>query len=165
MFALNFIVIALFFTDETMHKILEDEGIFNFVYNIPKTIYSSIISFVISFIIKKLALSEKAILEIRKKKLLKEKEQSAKKTKTNLKIKFIFFFIISFILLSAFWFYIGCFCAVYTNTQIYLLKETLISFTLSMVMPFIFYLFACIIRKKSLNKPGECLYNLSQSLQ
>ena len=38
-FALNFTINALFFTDETMHKIIEDEGIFNFVYNLPITIF------------------------------------------------------------------------------------------------------------------------------
>ena len=68
-FALNFTINALFFTDETMHKIIEDEGIFNFFYNLPITIYSTIISFIINFIIKKLSLSQKSILEIRKKKI------------------------------------------------------------------------------------------------
>ena len=164
-FALNFTINALFFTDETMHKIIEDEGIFNFVYNLPITIYSTIISFVINFIIKKLALSQKSILEIRKKKNSKDMEKFAKKTKINLKIKFIFFFIISFILLSAFWFYITCFCAIYIKTQIYLIKDTLISFSLYLVTPFLIYLFVCIIRTKSLNKPGQCLYNISQYLQ
>jgi len=164
-FALNFFINSLFFTDETMHKIIEDEGVFNFIYNLPKSIYSTIISFVINFIIKKLALSENSILSIRRKKNLKDMEQSAKKIKTNLTIKFVLFFIISLILLSIFWFYIGCFCVVYTNTQIYLIKETLISFAFSLIMPFLIYIFACIIRMKSLNKPGECLYNISQSLQ
>ena len=164
-FALNFFVNALFFTDETMHKIIEDEGVFNFVYNLPKTIYSTIISFTINFIIKKLALSENTILSIRRKKNLNDIEQSAKKMKTNLIIKFILFFTISFILLLTFWYYIGCFCVVYTNTQIYLIKETLISFTLSLIIPFLIYLFVCFIRIKSLNKPGECLYNISQILQ
>ena len=164
-FALNFFVNALFFTDETMHKIIEDEGVFNFVYNLPKTIYSTIISFTINFIIKKLALSENTILSIRRKKNLNDIEQSAKKMKTNLIIKFILFFAIRFILLLTFWYYIGCFCVVYTNTQIYLIKETLISFTLSLIIPFLIYLFVCFIRIKSLNKPGECLYNISQILQ
>ena len=163
--ALNFLVNALFFTDETMHKIIEDEGVFNFVYNLPITIYSTIISFSINFIIKKLALSENAILAIRRKKNLKDIEELAKKTKTNLIIKFVLFFTISLILLSTFWFYIGCFCVVYTNTQIYLIKETLISFAFSLIIPFVIYLFVCVIRIKSLNKPGECLYNISQSLQ
>ena len=164
-FALNFAVNALFFTDETMHKIVEDEGIFNFIYNLPKTIYSSIISFGISFIINKLALSENTILEIRKEKRLKDMKQLAEKKKTDLIIKFVLFFLISFISLSTFWFYIGCFCAVYINTQIYLIQDTLISFTFSLVTPFIIYLFVCIIRVKSLDDPGQCLYKISQSLQ
>ena len=71
-FSLNYVINVFFFTDETMHKIVEDEGVFNFIYNLPITIYSTIISFVISFIIKKLALSENTILEIRKEKQLKD---------------------------------------------------------------------------------------------
>ena len=43
-FATNFFVNALFFTDETMGKINNDEGAFNFIYNLPQIIYSSIIS-------------------------------------------------------------------------------------------------------------------------
>ena len=164
-FALNFIVNSLFFSDETMHKIVEDEGIFNFVYNLPITIYSTIISFVFNIIIKKLALSENAILEIRNEKKLEKMVRKAKETKKYLTIKFILFFIISFISLFIFWFYIGCFCAVYTNTQIYLIKDTLIIFALSMISPFIIYILVCIIRKKSLNKPGQCLYKISQILQ
>ena len=68
-FALNIFVNSLFFTDDTMHKIIEDEGIFNFVYNLPITIYSTIISFVIMSIIKILALSENSILDLKKKKI------------------------------------------------------------------------------------------------
>ena len=163
-YALNFAVIVLFFTDETMHKIVEDEGIFNFIYNLPITIYSTIISFVFGFIIKKLASSEKTILEIRKEKNLKDIKLLEEKIKTNLNIKFVFFFIFSFISLTTFWFYIGCFGAVYINTQVYLIKDTLISFSFSLVTPFVIYLFACIIRMCSLNDPGQCLYKISQSL-
>ena len=164
-FALNFFVNSLFFTDGTMHKIVEDEGIFNFLYNLPLTIYSTLISFGIGTLIKKLAFSENLLLEIRKEKKLKQMKQIAEKIKKKLIIKFALFFIISFIFLSGFWFYIGCFCAVFTNTQIYLIKDTLISFAFSLILPFIKYLFVCIIRKKSLNKPGQCLYNISQAFQ
>ena len=164
-YALNFVFTSLFFTDDTMHKIVEDEGIFNFINNIQITIYSSIISFVINFIIKKLALSENTILKIRKIKQLNDVKQLAEKIKKNLIIKFILFFIISFISLIIFWLYIGCFCAVYTNTQVYLLKDTLISFAFSLITPFVIYLFVCIIRMKSLDNPGPCLYKISQILQ
>ena len=164
-FSLNLIVNSLFFNDYTMHKIVEDEGIFNFVYNLPITIYSTIISFIISTIITKLALSENSIVDVTKEKKVEKMEQIAKKAKKNLIIKFILFFILSFIFLLCFWFYIGCFCVVYTNTQIYLIKDTLISFALSLIVPFIKYIFACFIRIKSLKKPGQCLYNLSQIFQ
>ena len=163
--ALNIFVTSLFFTDDTMHKIVEDEGLFNFLYNLPLTIYSTIISIIINIIIKKLALSEYTIIEIKKENKLEDKEQLAKKIKKNLIIKFLLFFIFVFLLLLVFWFYIGCFCAVYANTQIYLIKDTLISFAFSLTIPFVKYLFACLIRIKSLNKPGQCLYNISQLLQ
>ena len=163
-FALNFFVNSLFFTDDTMHKIVEDEGIFNFLYNLPLTIYSTLISFCFGTLIKKLALSENVLLDIRKEKKLKEVKQ-IEKIKKKLIIKFALFFIISFIFLACFWFFIGCFCTVFTKTQIYLIKDTLISFAFSFILPFIKYLFACIIRMKSLNKPGQFLYKISQAFQ
>ena len=148
-----------------MHKIYEDEGIFNFVYSLPKIIYSTLISSVIGIIINKLALSEDIIVNINKEKNSEDIKEKAAKTKKYLIIKSILFFIIGFILLGIFWFYIGCFCAVYTNTQFYLIKDTLISFAFSLIIPFIKYLVPCIIRTKSLQKPGECLYNMSKIFQ
>ena len=50
-----------------MHKVVEDEGIFDFIYNLPIKIYSTFISFVIIILLKKIALSEYEIIEIRKK--------------------------------------------------------------------------------------------------
>jgi hypothetical protein len=163
-FALSLIVNSLFFTDETMHKIYEDEGIFNFVYSLPKIIYSTIISSIIDIIMKKLALTEDSILDINKEKTLIEMKEKAEKIKRNIIIKSVLFFSIGFVLLGLFWFYIGCFCAVYTKTQIYLIKDTLISLAISMVTPFVTYLFPCIIRIKALNEPGKCLYKISKIL-
>ena len=164
-FSLSFLVNSLFFTDETMHKIYEDEGLFNFIYSLPKIIYSTIISTVIGFAINKLALSENSILDIRQEKTLQDMKLKAEKTKRNLVIKISFFFFFGFVLLGGFWFYIGCFCAVYTNTQLYLIKDTLISFAFSLAFPFIQYFLPCIIRGKSLKKPGKCLYDMSKICQ
>ena len=164
-FALSFILNSLFFTDETIHKICEDNGIFNFIYNIPNIIYSTLISIIIDIIIKKLALTEDSIIDLKKEKKSNDIHKKVEKTKKNIIIKLILFFIISFILLGIFWFYIGCFCAVYTNTQIYLLKDTLISFALSLLIPFIKFLVSCLLRNYSLKEPGNCLYKLSKMLQ
>ena len=64
-FALYY-TINIIFNDSTKYKIYEDEGIFNFLYFLPKIIYSTIISSVIIIIIKKLALLNNTILEIKK---------------------------------------------------------------------------------------------------
>ena len=169
-FALALMFNSLFFTDETMHKILEDEGIFNIVYNLPKIIYSSFITTSIDILIKMLALSQDSILAIKKEK--KENylggaklRDKISKTKKKLTIKFILFFVISIILLIFFWFYIGCFCSVYINTQIYLLKDTLLSFLLSLIIPFIKFLIPCLRRINVLKDSGQLCYNISKLFQ
>ena len=121
-FSLNLTVNALFFNDDTMHKIYEDKGKFNFLYQIPQIIYSTLISIIISIIIKKLALSQKKIMEIKKEKNknILDKKYYQKLLK-NLKIRFVLFFIISFLILLFFLYYITCFCGVYINTQTHLI--------------------------------------------
>ena len=65
-FSLYFSINALFFIDNTIHKIYEDQGKYDFIYQIPIILYSTIISSVISTIIKYFSLTEKNILEIKK---------------------------------------------------------------------------------------------------
>jgi hypothetical protein len=43
-FTVNYTVNALFFNDSTMHKIYEDGGKFDFIYQIPQILYSTLIS-------------------------------------------------------------------------------------------------------------------------
>ena len=85
-----------------------------------------------------------------------------------IKIKLIFFFIISLIFLTAFWIYLACFCYVYKNTQIHLIKDTVISFSTSMITPFILYILPGLFRLgalKSKKKDMTCLFKLSKALQ
>ena len=138
-FALYLFLNSLFYTDATMNKIYEDEGVFNFIYLIPQMIYSTLISSIINILIRFLALSEKSIIALKREKnviVFKIKMSTVKKCLT---IKFISYFILSIILLIFFWYYLACFGAIYKSTQIYLLKETLINFSISIVYPFIIY--------------------------
>ena len=82
--------------------------------------------------------------------------------------KFICFFIIIFSFLFLFWYFVGCFCAVYKNTQIYLLNDTLISFSTSLIYPLFIYLIPGIFRIKALKdkeKKKKYLYNFSKIIQ
>ena len=155
---------ALFFTDATMHKIYEDNGAFNFIYHFPIIIYSSLISGIINAIIKQFALSQKKLIEFKKNKKKENFEEKAKNTLKKLRIRFIIFFIVSFIFLLFLGYYIICFCGIYTNTQIILIKDTSISFVLSMIYPFGKYLVPGIFRKAALNsekKNKAYLFKLS----
>ena len=63
-----------------------------------------------------------------------------------------------------FWYFISCFCSVYINTQIILIKDTIISFGLSMAYPFVLNLLPGILRISALrakNKDKECFYKIS----
>ena len=89
----------------------------------------------------------------------------SKSIKRYLSIKFIVFFIFGILLLIFFWHYITCFCAVYINTQIILIKDTLISFMLSMLFPFGLCLLPGVFRIPSLkakNKDKIYLYKISE---
>ena len=168
-FSLNLTVNALFFNDDTMHKIYEDKGKFNFLYQIPQIIYSTLISIVISIIIKKLALSQKKIMEIKKEKNknILDKKYYQKLLK-NLKIRFALFFIISFLILLFFLYYITCFCGVYINTQTHLIKDSVISLITSLFIPLIICLIPGIFRIFSLKgeKPNkEYTYKFSIFLE
>ena len=149
-----------------MHKIYIDKGTYNFIYQIPQILYSTLISGVINALIKYLSLSENDIIAFKQEKdNIKNKYKELIKT---LKMKFILFFIITFMLLMVFWYYITCFCGVYSNTQIHLIKDTVTSFCLSLVYPFGIYLIPAMFRKCALNskkKKRKCIYKTSLIIQ
>ena len=149
-FSLSFFVNALFFNDETMHKIYEDKGSFDFIYNLPQILLSSLISGFINGIIQEFALTDSIFISIKERVHLKNLIIRKQKSLRIIKIKIILFFIIAFLLLALFWFYLACFCAVYKNTQIHLIKDTVISFGTSMIIPFGIYALPGIFRIISL---------------
>jgi len=67
-FALLYFINSLFFNDKTMHKIYQEEGVFNFIYLLPKMIYSTIIHSLAIFLVRFLALSEEEIINLKKEK-------------------------------------------------------------------------------------------------
>ena len=158
---------AFFFDDKTMHKIHTDEGTFKIIHQIPQIMYSSVSSSVINLILKHLSLSEKELININKEKKKKKIEKLSKNLIRYLIIKFSIFFCLSYILLFFFWYFISCFCGVYVNTQIILIKDTLISFSISMLYPFGLCLLPGIFRIPALRaekKDKKSLYTISTYL-
>ena len=155
----------MFFNDSAMNNIYNSKGNYNLFSFLPSIIYSLLISFIINIIFKKLFLTQENIMEIKH-----------EKNKHNLNAKFlivirciimkiIIFFVFIFLIFLLFWYYISCFCVVYKNTQIFLLKNALISYSILLIYPFIICLIPVIFRISALNKSGECFYKLNQMTQ
>ena len=167
-FDLYYTINALFFTEGTIHEIHQKSGKYDFIYHLPQIFYSTIISSVINIIIKFFSLTQKNILDIKSEKDINIYKNKLSKLLKCLKIRFICFYILSFIFLILFWYYLSCFCAVYRNTQIYLINDTLISFGISLLYPFGIVLIPGFFRIPSLrdiNQNKECLYNFSKIIQ
>ena len=159
---------VLFFNQNKLHQIYEDKGEFNLIYQIPQILCSTIISSVINSLIKFLALENNNIVVLKNAKTKDDLITKEKNIYKKIKLKFCLFFIIVFILLFLFMLYVSCFCGIYVNTQIHLIKDTIISFSLSLIYPFGILLIPGIFRISALKakkKDKKYLYKFSQFLQ
>ena len=154
----------MFYSDSTMHKIYIDNGSFDFTYQLPQMIYSLIISSVLKAVLSYLGLYEEDIIDFKNN---KDNKKDKDKILFSIKCKIIIFFIITYILLFFFWIYLGCFCAIYKNTQVHLFLDVLSSLGISFITPFFKYLLPGIFRIPSLKSENKRLlmFKLSQLLQ
>ena len=166
-FALNYTVNGLFFNDATMHNVYESNGSFDVAYQIPLIIYSSFISMFLGSLVQILGLSNNAIITFKQNEDTNYINENGTKLIKKIKIKFVLYFILTYLLLIFFWYYISMFDAVYKNTQFILLKDTLMGFGLSLLSPFGIYLFPGFFRIPALaplQNSKKCLYNFSKIL-
>ena len=145
---------VLFFFDSSMHKIYLDYGKYNFIQQIPQILYSSIVTLIIDILIGLLSYTDVNIYEIRQMKEYNEK--SINRVLRNIKIKLAFFFVITFIFFSFYWYLISAFCAVYNNTQLIYLKDFISSFAIGLLYPFVIQLLFVLMRIFSLMEKTNC---------
>ena len=157
-FSLFFFMNALFFSDDSLHKIYEDQGKYDFIYQIPQIMYSTITSQVISSLLEKLSLSQDIIQDMKEKGDITEIKKDIAKVIKCIKVKCFLFFIIGIILHIGFWYYLSAFCSVYYNSQIPLIKDTFTSFINSLIYPFALVSFPGIFRILGLRYKKKCLY-------
>ena len=166
-FTIFYTINALFFNEDTIHNIYIFNGSFDLETQLPLALYSSVISIVLDKPLSLLALSNDNIIHF-KNNISNNIAKRGKILIFYLKTKFLLYFILSFIFLLFFWYYITMFGIIYKNTQYHLLKDTLISFCLSLIYPFGIYLLPGFFRIPSLSNPRKkrkCLFNFSKILQ
>ena len=102
------------------------------------------------------------IKELGKDKVNKEKILEILKC---MEFKLIGFFIFISLFFVFYWYLIASFCAVYENTQVIFVKDSVSSFLVGLIYPFILYIFPAVLRiialKDKEKKKLKCIYKLS----
>ena len=149
-----------------MHNVYKSKGSFGISYQLPIIVYSSFISLFLGALVQMLGLQNDAITDFKQDEETNNVNERGEKLIKKIKIQFVLFFMLSYILLLLFFlFYISMFDAVYRHAQYLLLKDTLMVFGLSQNSPFIIYLLPGLFRIPALaatQKDRRCLYNFSK---
>ena len=165
-FSLYLTINGFFFSDATMHKLTIDNGKYDFIFQLPQLFYSSIIPVIFNNFMKFLSLSARDVINFKNENINQSKAiEESKEIIRCLKIRFLIFFVLCFSLMIFFWYFIACFCAVYTNTQVVLFENTFISFGMSMLYPLGLNLLPGIFRISALHskkKERKCRYTISK---
>ena len=170
-FTIFLVTNTIFVNDSTLHKLYVSNGKIQTFDEIPKIIYTIIISSIIKNILLLVCFPENDIKDIRRfgSKVKFIQNQGIQKSLTAVIIRCYLYFLISEITLIVFWTYVACFFLIFPNSQIYVLKNTLISFGITLVAPFILYIIPSFIRilalKGEANQSSYCFYAIAIFLQ
>ena len=155
---------VFFFTDESMHKIYLNYGKYNFIQQIPQIVYSTILSQSLELFLCYLSFTDKHIYQIKKLQTkIRNKDEIFKILKC-IKIKLVVFYAFIFVIFIFYWYLISCFCAVYENTQIIFIKDSISSFFTGLIYQFAIYLMPSVLRiiaLKDEKKNSKCIYKMS----
>ena len=156
---------VFFFSDESMHNIYVSGGQFNFFDQITQMFFTIMVSQILQIFLNFLTMTDIQYYHIKnlpKEQLNQEKISSVLKT---IKCKIIVYYIFTFILFFFYWYEITAFCAVYVNTQKIFIVDSLSSFIMGLLYPFLLYILPTGLRFLSLmateKKNLEFLYSLS----
>ena len=155
---------VFFFTDDSMHKIYLNYGKYDFVQHIPQIIYSTAISQLLEVFLCFLSLTDKYFYQIKSLKNNENIKEQILQIFKCVKIKLIIFFVFTLILFAFYWYFVSAFCAVYQNTQIAFIKDSVSSFLTGILYPFVLYLIPSVLRITSLRdkkKRLKFVYKLS----
>ena len=168
LFCIDATMNGLFFVHESMHKKYTENEDMTFVEKLPQFLFTILVSHALEVLLCYLSMTDTHVYEI-KALTVQEKKKGEKVIEilSKIKRKLTAFYSVTFILFLFFWYFISAFCAVYQNTQKIFLRDSMISFAISLIDPFFIYILTCLLRCISLTKVcrpkccGGCLYKVS----
>ena len=153
---------AFFYSDEYISQTFVNEGKLNFFKSLPKAIYSLLITISFCIILKLLLNNKKEILDLIKSKEKIKFNLTSSEILKSVKTKLIIYFIIQFLFTLFFLYYCSAFCAVYQNSQIFLVFGFLETILFDIIFSCLYCLFLTSIRIISIKKRIKCLYSITK---
>ena len=168
-FPINLTFNIFFFTSKSIKLAytskLEDIDIWKLANNYVNTFVSSILSVTFLVLLKFICLTHNSIRGLRKIKSVKKAQKKWKWILKCIKFRINLYFILSFLFLIIFGYYIACFCAIFENAQIELIKSMFTSWFMSLIYPFLIHFITSIFRRLALRCKCKCAYRINQILQ
>ena len=158
---------TIFVTDSILHDIFIFKGKIGIFFYIYKIIVITFLSLIIKNILLLLIFTENNVVSIREENET-DKTEKIRNVLTAVTMKCYLFFVFNLFSLIFVWVYLSCFFTIFKNTQIFVIKNTLISFGISLIIPIVLGFIPCSIRMFSLaNRESQnrlCQYYLSKIL-
>ena len=162
---------TLFITESVLHEIFIFKGIVGIFYYFRRMIIITAFSLLIKNIIMLYFFTENDVVSLREENETDktDKTEKIRKMFTSVTMKSCLFFVFSLFSLLFIWIYLACFYSVFKKTQFFALRNTLITFGTSLVVPIILGVIPCMIRSFALSnresKNRICAYYFSRALQ
>ena len=153
---------AFFYSDKYISQTFENEGKINFFKSLPKAIYSLLVTILFCIVLKLLLNNKKEILDLIKRKEKTKFNSILNEILKSVKTKLIIYFTIQFIFTLFFLFYCSAFCAVYQNSQIFLIYGFLETILFDIIFSCLYCLFLTSFRLISIKKRIKCLYTITK---
>ena len=167
LFCTDFTMNGLFFVHESMYKKYNQGEDFTFVQKIPQLLFTLLVSHGLEALLCYLCMTDVYVYEIKALPNERDTGERIMNILDKVKRKLVAFYVITFLLILFYWYFISAFCAVYQNTQKIFIRDSFLSFAISLIDPFFIYGITCILRFISLllccrkNCCGKFLYKLS----
>ena len=162
---------TMFVNDSSLHNLFISNGNIPIFSDLSKIGYSLVISEMLKNILLMVSFPENDIVKIRKSGIQRTDKRNpvVHKSLSMVIIRCYIFYLVNFIILSFIWIYITSFFIIFQNTQIYVIKNTLISFGVSLVAPFILCVLPAFLRTVAVKGDGAhgnyCLYIITKIIQ
>lgn len=160
--SLNLAYNAIFFFDNIINEIYDNEGKYSIKLEILYIFISSIAFSFTIILVRFIITCHRKYIKLKEFQNYEEAKKESYSIHKKLIRRYIIFIVVGSILILFIWYFITSFCAILHYTQNHCFLNAFLSFLFSMIYPFIYCHIPALFRYFGLNKNKECCYCFSQ---